>query len=264
MQIGYNNDVKYREKTFHIQTEDRGEASASIETQIFHAGAILDTSIISYTRVLKSTEDIDERIEKIRALMQGNHKLLYKRLFAGDYDEMVGLNRLTTKAPAAVEDDFVPSQDAVPAAALEIERGNVTSLGEGHDGPSFGLAELQAQLNADAAAMEAATGAGGEDSEELPTIALSLNDVSLGDLSPGDAAASSDVSSTQQQPAIKLRGLPKPDVSRRDEGQQVARRDERQQVGQANYPRTGTSAWRGCDAIKGDADITKLVEAFIG
>lgn len=228
MQIGYNNDVVYREKTFHIQTEDRGEASASIETQIFHSGAILDTSIISYTRVLEATDDIDERIEKIRMLMQGNHKKLYKKLFAGEYDDMVGLQRLGVSAEVAV-DDFVPSQEAVPAAALEIERGIVTSLGDGHDGPSIGLAELQAQLNADAAAMEAAE-AGEEESEELPTMAISLEEVSA----------------TQQTPAIMLRGLKKPEV------------------GRTNYPRTGTLAWRGCDAIRGDADITKLVEAFIG
>lgn len=217
MQIGYNNDVEYRKKTFHIQTEDRGEASASIETQIFHAGAILDTSIISYEKVLKATQDIDERIEKIRHLMQGNHKKLYKKLFAGEYDEMVGLERLKD-APAEVPDpdQFVPSQEAVPAAALEIEKGNVTSLGDDIEGESMDLAQLQAQLNADAAAAELGA------SDAPPTMTLEP-----------------DIASTQETPAVRPNGAYVP-----------------------NYSPTGASAWRGCEPMTVDADITKLVEEF--
>lgn len=214
MQIGYNNDVEYRKKTFHIQTEDRGEASASIETQIFHSGAILDTSIITYNKVLASTDDIDERIERIRALMQGNHKKLYKRLFAGDYDEMVGLEPIVDPN-AVVADDFVPSQEAVPAAALEIERGNITALDDGMDGQAFSLADLQAQLNADAAAAEA--------DDSPPTMAI----------------AAPDIATTQETPAIKPNGLRLP-----------------------TYPKTGAVAWRGCEPMSGDADITQLVEEF--
>ena len=218
MQIGYNNDVEYREKTFHIQTEDRGEASASIETQIFNAGAILDTSIISYQKVLDATDDIDERIDKIRHLMQANHKKLYKKLFAGKYDDMVGLKPIAGKAPVAVPDDFVPSQEAVPAAALEIERGNIQSLGDEMQGESVSLADLQAQLNADAAAAEAPA-------EEPPPPTMML--------SPQDIAT------TQETPAVPRNGA------------QLA-----------DYPKTGASAWRGCEPMTGDADITKLVEEF--
>jgi hypothetical protein len=219
MQIGYNNDVEYREKTFHIQTEDRGEASASIETQIFHRGAILDTSIISYEKVLKKTEDVDERIEGIRHMMQLNHKRLYKKLFAGEYDEMVGLERLK-KALKIKDADFVPGQDGVPAAALEIERGNVTSLeDDGHE--SMDLAALQAQLNADAAAAE---GLGDEESAaDAPTMMFSADDIAT----------------TQETPAVKRNGAVIP-----------------------TFKKTGASAWRGCEPIVGDADITKLVEEF--
>ena len=220
MQIGYNNDVEYRDKTFHIQTEDRGQDSASIETQIFHAGAILDTSIISYEKVLAATEDIDERIEKIRHLMQGNHKKLYKKLFAGEYDEMVGLERL--KKPVKVKDaDFVPGQDGIAAAALEVEKGNVSALGDEPDGAeSMDLAALQAQLNADAAAMDAAQGG-----EDAPTMMLDPSDISI----------------TQETPAIKRNGSAAP-----------------------TWKSTGATAWRGCDPIVGDADITKLVEEYAG
>ena len=216
MQIGYNTDVKYRNKTFHIQTEDRGIASASIETQIFHSGAILDTSIITYERLLEATDDVDERIEKIRALMKGNHKKLYTRLFAGEYDEMVGLEKVQV-TPEEIPDDFEPSQEAVPAAALEIERGNIQSLGDEPEGEAFSLADLQAQLNADAELAEA--GASGP-----PT--MSMKEI--------------DLASTQETPAAV-----------RTNGASIA-----------EFPATGARAWRGCEPLSGDADITQLVEEF--
>ena len=59
MQIGFNNDIDYRGKTFHIQTEDRGLPAAQIETQIFCAGAILDTTIISYQKIMDGEKDED-------------------------------------------------------------------------------------------------------------------------------------------------------------------------------------------------------------
>lgn len=222
MQIGYNNDVEYRKKTFHIQTEDRGEAAASIETQIFHAGAILDTSIISYAKVLEATTDVDERIERIRALMQGNHKKLYKKLFAGDYDTMVGLE--PQGGAAAVPDDFVPSQELVPSAALEIERGNLQALGDEPEGESMDLAALQAQLNADAAAMEEAA-----QDEAPPTMMLTPQDIAV----------------TQETRAVARSG-----------GPQVTHSLE--------LPRTGARAWRGCAPSTKELEITQLVEAFAG
>lgn len=224
MQIGYNNDVEYRDKTFHIQTEDHGIEAASIETQIFHGGAILDTSMISYKKVLGETEDVDERIERIRQLMQGNHKKLYKKLFAGKYDDMVGLESAGGAPEVEVADDFVPSQEAVPAAALEVEKGNLDALGIEPMGESVGLAELQAQLNADAEAM------GADDGEEpdAPTMMLT----------PDDIATTQEVASVPR-PSIRPNGA-------------------------NDYPKTGTKAWRGCNAPHGDLDITGLVEEFIG
>jgi hypothetical protein len=231
MQIGYNNDVEYRDKTFHIQTEDHGVDAASIETQIFHGGAILDTSIISYKKVLGETEDVDERIERIRALMQGNHKKLYKKLFAGEYDEMVGLDPGEKKPVAELPDDFVPSQEAVPAAALEVEKGNLDALGMEPMGESVGLAELQAQLNADAAAMEADEA---DDDAGAPTMMISPNEIA----------------STQQVMAV-----PRPSTSMKS----LAPKSNG-----VDFPATGSKAWRGCNPPMVDLDITELVEDFIG
>lgn len=221
MQIGYNNDVEYRGKTFHIQTEDRGEAAASIETQIFHAGAILDTSILPYNNVLQETKDIDERIARIRGLMQANHKKLYKKLFAGEYDELVGLDPTGERDVSEVE-DFVPSQEAVPAAALEIERGNLDAFAMAQpEGEAVDLRALQEQLNRDAAAAE-----GAQETAEPPTMTLTMDDVAA----------------TQQVQAVRA---PKPNGS-----------------ATPDYPRTGARAWRGCEPPRDDLDIVNLVEKY--
>jgi hypothetical protein len=240
MQIGYNNDIQYREQTFHIQTEDRGEPAASIETQIFHSGAILDTSIISYQKVLDEVEDVDERIAKIRALMKGNHKKLYKKLFAGEYDEMVGLEPLDK--PEKVEPtEFEPSQDLVPAAALELEQGggNIEELlGDQPEGEAVGLAELQAQLNRDAAKAEAAAEPPSEAQDDAaPTIMLTPDEV-------GDT--------------IQTRSIPKPRSKR------VAAPVTKPRDNVIDFPTTGASAWRGCEEPTGDLNIVSLVEEFVG
>lgn len=234
MQIGYNNDVEYRDKTFHIQTEDHGEPAAAIETQIFQGGAILDTSIISYAKVLEETDDVDERIARIRALMQGNHKKLYKNLFAGQYDELVGLEPVGDVEIEISEDDFVPSQEAVPAAALEVERGNLDALaGAEPEGEHVGLAELQAQLNADAEKADAAT-SGGRPVPSRPSTSKSAPNLTI----------SADIATTQQMSTLEP-------ASRN--GSPVA-----------EYPKTGASAWRGCERPPQELDIVNLVEEFAG
>lgn len=120
MQIGYNNDVEFRGKTFHIQTEDRGLKAAKIETQVFQAGAILDTAIIPYAKQIDGVEG-DDRIAKIRDMMKAAHKNFYKKIQAGEYNEMVGL--APESAPAEVDvDAFDPGQDRVPSSALEMEK----------------------------------------------------------------------------------------------------------------------------------------------
>lgn len=241
MQIGYNNDVEYRDETFHIQTEDHGEPAAAIETQIFHGGAILDTSMISYQNVLDETEDVDERIAKIRQMMKGNHKKLYKKLFAGEYDDMVGLEPKEDVEPE-VPDDFEPAQQAVPAAALQVEKGEADIedlIGSQPEGQAVGLDELQAQLNADAEKADQAAGAPSQHDDEgdAPTMMLS------GDI--GDT--------------IQTKSIPKPSVPRPSSSAGAAAPSN-----VIEFPDTGASAWRGCNESDEDLDIVPLVEEFAG
>ncbi len=144
MQIGFNNSVTYRGKTFHIQTEDRGMSAAQIETQIFCAGAILDTGIFSYQKVLDGEPDGDAQIQKIRTMMQAAHRNFYNKLKAGDYDSMVtGLEGVEDDAG---DDDFAPGQDRVPASALDVEQNPEAFAVDPDLGESVDLSKLQEHL----------------------------------------------------------------------------------------------------------------------
>src|SRR5690554_3889368 len=132
MLIGFNNDVEYRGKTFHIQTEDHGLGGSTIETQLFYSGAILDTVMSSYADAIEGLGE-EEAEERIRAQMKASHRSLFKKLRAGEYDEMVGLEPLSTAEAPDIEaeaEDFTPSQERVPAEAQKLEEGGAEAIEE--------------------------------------------------------------------------------------------------------------------------------------
>ena len=134
MLIGYNNDVEYRGKEFHIQTEDHGENDPRIESQVFHQGQILDTEIISYVSILKRFDDEEEAHEKVKSLMWKTHKGLYERLVSGAYDERVGLEPLEEDdVDAPAPDEFKPGQDRVPTAAKVVEEKGEEAFEQFHE-----------------------------------------------------------------------------------------------------------------------------------
>jgi hypothetical protein len=247
MLIGFNNDVEYRGKTFHIQTEDHGEGDPRIETQLFHSGAILDTVITSYQEILDEY-DGEEADERVRAQMKASHRSLFKKLKAGEYDDFAGLEPLEDvdeDLPEPDVDDFTPSQDRVPAAAAKVEEEGEDAILEFQKEKAknhVSLHKLKDQLkNVDAAA-------GSDDSE-------------------ADADASSqveeDVAHTQViDPADG--GLEFSSVS--EDGGQAATPANRQngQPVLVEYEQTGVEAWEGCRAPADDLSLTSLVEEFLG
>jgi hypothetical protein len=89
MLIGFNNDVEFKGKMYHIQTEDHGIKDGQITTIIFFSGQILDSNKISYLADLKGIEDEEEKKKIIKKHMVELHRNFYKRLFDGDYEEHV-------------------------------------------------------------------------------------------------------------------------------------------------------------------------------
>lgn len=248
MLIGYNNDVQYRGKVFHIQTEDRGMVDQRIETQIFYAGAILDTRIVPYG-ALADEPDTDTRNRKLKLLMQTTHRELYKKLLSGEYDAFAGLEpqeKAVAEAPSQAVEEFQPGHERVPDIAREIEAGASFEIKEGGD--HVDLRSLKAKL----ARVEAASHASADDDDDvdIPTQITSLDVASVSGLASADKPVSSP---KKPAPLPSLSALAAPPRSRPLE--------PLTSVG--GHKPTGVQAWRGCPAPKEDLSITALVEALL-
>ncbi len=84
--IGYNNNVRYRGRAFHIQTEDSGTKFGHVVTHLFvDGGRILHTLKNTYADHV-GTEGVDEIV---RAMMQNQHKAMFSALRDGEFDGML-------------------------------------------------------------------------------------------------------------------------------------------------------------------------------
>jgi hypothetical protein len=98
--LGYNNNVHYRGRTFHIQTEDSGTKYARIITHLFvDGGQIVKSTRAEYGELLA----LADRSELVRQMMKEQHKAMFLALRAGQFDEaierVVGPGVLTTETP---------------------------------------------------------------------------------------------------------------------------------------------------------------------
>lgn len=81
MITGFNQDVAYKGKVYHVQTEDRGKGNPVIETLIYVGGEILASKKSSYEVVLE--EGYDEA--KIAALLEQQHRRVVVDIKLGKY-----------------------------------------------------------------------------------------------------------------------------------------------------------------------------------
>jgi len=96
MLVGYNTNIPYKDKTYHVQTEDNGKNNPVIVTLLYSQGAILASKKTSYADII--SEPDYER--KVRELMKAQHKVMIKELIAGKY---TGDQKEQAKAEVKVE-----------------------------------------------------------------------------------------------------------------------------------------------------------------
>lgn len=119
MLSGFNTNVRHRGVLFHVQTEDSGRNHPHVITHLYHGGTILASEKSSYKELLEEDGDL---AGKVRALMEGQHAAMLKRLRAGAIDEVLA-ERLgpeifsMTKAAGASAGHTQRSPAPAPAAA---------------------------------------------------------------------------------------------------------------------------------------------------
>jgi hypothetical protein len=82
--VGFNHNVKYGPRVYHVQTEDSGLPHAHYITHLFVGGNIVASMKSSYAA--KAGEPDMPRV--VRGLMELQHKAMLKRLVAGEFDEL--------------------------------------------------------------------------------------------------------------------------------------------------------------------------------
>ncbi len=83
--LGYNHNLKYRKRVYHVQTEDSGLDNPHIFTHLFHDGSILSTAKQEYRDLV----DAPDWEDQLRARMQNQHKDMMKGLIRGAFDQKI-------------------------------------------------------------------------------------------------------------------------------------------------------------------------------
>lgn len=111
MITGYNTDVPHADAVFHVQTEDKGLASAFIESLVYVGGQVLAKKRTSY----KSAVDAGEGKKRIVELMDQQHRLTIAEIKSGKYDRQIPGGKQTESSMSAEE---IMEQ---PTASPEVE-----------------------------------------------------------------------------------------------------------------------------------------------
>ncbi len=83
MLVGYNTNISYKEKGYHIQTEDNGQSNPVIVTLLYSKGAILASKKTSYAHIVAEPDYKD----RVREIMKEQHKGMIKELLAGKHTD---------------------------------------------------------------------------------------------------------------------------------------------------------------------------------
>ncbi len=84
--LGYNNNVRHKNRVFHVQTEDSGVKHPHVITHLFmDGGRILKSVKTSYAEHVGK----DKLGDIVRQMMKEQHKAMFRALRDGEFDRVV-------------------------------------------------------------------------------------------------------------------------------------------------------------------------------
>jgi hypothetical protein len=115
---GFNTNVRYRGRTFHVQTEDSGPNVAKIVTLLYEGGSILFSRKTAYRGDAASSNPA-----AVRSLMETQHREMVEALKAGQLDAEIGLadgseDEVATPRPSTAPPPPRAARPAPPAPAV--------------------------------------------------------------------------------------------------------------------------------------------------
>jgi hypothetical protein len=82
---GYNHNIRYQNRIYHVQTEDSGLENPHVFTHLFLGGMIISSARTDYAHLTA----VPEQESAVRRMMQSQHKTLMKQLKRGEFDERI-------------------------------------------------------------------------------------------------------------------------------------------------------------------------------
>lgn len=113
---GYNHNVEYQGRTFHVQTEDSGVEKAHIISHLFEGGNILETRKCDYTNII----DSEQRDKVLMSLMLNQHQALIRELENGQLDEALHGSSSESPQPRSDEESVEPDSASNEPAESQI------------------------------------------------------------------------------------------------------------------------------------------------
>ena len=129
-QVGFNNNVKYKDQTFHIQTEDSGLDRPHVITHLFADGGRV---IKSHKRMYAEHVHRDDVAMYVRQLMKGQQLEMALALREGKFDDIIagkrigGMEVLDYPPKADVQRLATQKKSRVQADADGLARPSVTA-----------------------------------------------------------------------------------------------------------------------------------------
>lgn len=130
MITGYNTDIEYDGRVYHVQTEDRGRGNPIVESLVYCGGEILTSEKTPY-RELMDDPDFDEDVLQKR--MEDQHHRMIREIRNGTYDpdgpKPFGYNIISNRSLDEVIAEYLTNDVGVDHIRVEIEEH--TALYEG-------------------------------------------------------------------------------------------------------------------------------------
>lgn len=104
MIFGHNSNVKVGDSVFHVQTEDRGEGHALIDTTVYYRGRVLHRRTNNYFDLMPLDDD---RRQALKLRLDDQHRVVLEEIRSGKL-ELKMPEAAKTSAPVAT----VPSRPA--------------------------------------------------------------------------------------------------------------------------------------------------------
>jgi len=121
MITGFNTDVEYENRVFHVQTEDRGLGNPVVESLVYTAGEIITSVKSSYGDLLKSPDYTEAELAR---RMESQHQQLIREIMSGRFDpdgpRPFGYNIVTNRSLDEVALEFLAREIGLEQIRLEM------------------------------------------------------------------------------------------------------------------------------------------------